>query len=110
MKMENSQVRTITVPGIPTNSPAAIAIAKDDRPMRVLVDNVGATPMRLSFTSSGLGNVAAQGVDHFDLLVGASRVYVLAPGQRFYAVSIGADGRLSVFTSDALPFNVEGAP
>ncbi len=109
MQMNDSQTRTITVPGTPTNNPAAIAVAMTDRPMRVLVANVGATVLRIAFSSSALGQTTAEGVDHFQLNPNVGGLYVvLAPKQRLYAVSIGAVGRVSVHTSDAMPYDIRG--
>jgi hypothetical protein len=105
MKMADSQLRTITIPGTPTNNPAVIAMAMFDRPMRVMVDNTGGVPCRIAFSSSSLGGVTSEGVDHFRLAAGAGgRVFILAPKQRLYAVAAGATGELAVATSDALPF------
>ena len=104
MKMNESQLRTMTIPGTPTTQPPAIAIAMPDRPMRVLVDNVGATTIRLGFSAGGLGGTASTGGD-FQLLTGRDRVLILAPGQRLYAASLGAIGSLSIATSDALPYD-----
>jgi hypothetical protein len=106
MEMNDSQVRTMTIPGVPTQNPPAVATAMRDRPMRVVVENVGPTAIRLAFSSSSLGATTSEGVDHFLLLSGRAQVLVLAPKQRLYAVSVGATGSLSVATSDALPFDV----
>ena len=104
MKMNDSQLRTMTIPGTPTTQAPAVAIAMPDRPMRVAVANVGATTIRLAFSSGGLGSVASTGGD-YQLLVGRDQVFVLSPGQRLYAVSVGAIGSLSLATSDALPYD-----
>lgn len=111
MKMNDSQCRTMTVPGTPTQNPSAIAIAMTDRPMRVLVTNVGPTELRVAFSSSSLGTATADGVDHFQMNANSQPLYfVLAPKQRLYAVSVGATGRASIHTSDALPWDVEELP
>lgn len=107
MKMAESQVFTITIPGAPTSLPATVAQAMDDRPMRVMVDNVGGVPIRLAFTSSQLGQTTAEAANHYRLVVGASRIFILAPKQRMYAVAAGAVGEMSVSTSDALPFEAQ---
>lgn len=106
-QMNQSLVRTVTVPGVPTGNPAQLAVAMPDRPMRVLVDNVGAVGVRLSFTSSALGGVTAEAVDHYQLQVTKSQVFILAPGQKLFAVGIGATGAVSIHTSDALPFDLK---
>jgi hypothetical protein len=107
--MNDSQARTITVPGTPTGNPAAIAVAMTDRAMRVLVSNVGATALRIAFSSSSLGQTTAEGVDHFQINPGPSDgfYFLLAPKQRLYAVSIGSVGRVSVHMSDVTTSTLE---
>lgn len=106
-QMNQSLVRTVTVPGVPTNNPAQVAVAMFDRPMRVVVDNVGAVAIRLAFASASLGGATAEAVDHYQLQVGRSQVFVLSPGQKMFAVGVGATGLLSIHTSDALPFDLK---
>lgn len=114
MHMKASQLKTVTVPGVGGSSrrpPSAIAVAMDDRPMRVMLDNVGAVPVRLSFAQSALGSTTAEGTDHYVLTTSAQgRVFILAPKQSLYAAAIGADGRVSVHTSDALPYDATTVP
>lgn len=106
--MSESTWKTVSVPGIPAGAagPANVAAAMFDRPMRVLADNVGPVPIRVAGTASALGNTVAQGTDHYVLLPGAHRVFVLAPKQKLFAVAVGNGGQLSVHTSDALPFDL----
>ena len=97
----------MTVPGTGLNSRAALVVQATDRPMRVMVDNVGPNPLRLAFASGSVASFTADGADHYQLGTGQNRVFVLAPQQRFYAVAIGATGQLSVATSDALPLDIK---
>lgn len=103
--MQPSTWRTISVPGVPAPSPSNLAMAMDDRPMRVLVDNVGPVPLRIAGTATALAGSAAAATDHYVMLPGAHRVFVLAPKQRMFAVAIGAGGLASVHASDALPYD-----
>lgn len=105
--MEASQLKTVTVPGVGPNSQAILVANATDRPMRVLVDNVGANPMRIAFSSSSLANATSDGADHYQLSPAQFRYFVLAPKQRLFAIAIGATGRLSIHTSEALPFDAK---
>lgn len=105
--MHESEVKTVTVPGVPTNSPAMIAVAAEV-PIRVVVSNVGGVPVRLSYASSSLGGITSEASSHFRLIANNDVVLVLAPKQRLYAVGVGAVGVLSVATSDALPLDLRG--
>ncbi len=104
LQMAESQARTVNVPGIPTTQPATLAVALSDRAMRVMVDNIGAVPIRVSFATASLSGLVSAGSDHYTILVGQSRVFILSPNQRLYASAVGAIGTMSVHTSDALPF------
>lgn len=71
-----------------------------DKPMRVLLNNDGPTLVFLALRPQSLqepGSRAAQ------LPPGESRVWVLAPGDTLYAVSIGVGGFLNGEISEAVP-------
>lgn len=69
-------------------------------PMRVLLNNDGATLVFLALRPQSLqepGSKAAR------LPPGQSRVWVLAPGDTLYAVSVGVGGLLNGEISEAVP-------
>lgn len=107
-RIEESKFKTYTVPGVQTGVDPILVAYATDRTMRVIVDNVGATVLRFATSSSSLEGGSSAGSDHYQLNGNQSRVYVLAPKQRLFAVSVGGTGQVSIHTSDAallaLPF------
>lgn len=100
--MNLTRFATVSVPGLPTNSPAPIVRAPADAPARVLVKNVGAVLIFISDDPQSLlggsGPSAA-----FLMAPGDDDVIVLAPLQTLYGVGVAGGGLLSISLSDAVP-------
>lgn len=95
-----SMMNTITVPTAGDPSPAILGTATNV-PMRLVVNNIGGTLVILSHTSTQLSQQPAL-AGTFQLLVGQSNTFVLAPKQSLFAVGQGAGAQVSVAASLAL--------
>jgi|SRR5215469_9033936 len=103
--MANSSTNTLQVPGPATKNPATLFKAAQ-KPMRVVVTNVGGSTLFLAHDTESLTNQpvltgtyvlpAASGA-------GSQAVIVLAPMQGLYAVTLGAGGVATIAVSEALP-------
>lgn len=101
--MRNSQVNTVSVPLAGSVSPATLFQATD-KPMRIIVRNTGGALLFLAHDASTLvvdGSAGVQGT--FQLPVGDSEVFVLAPKQGIYAIAFGNGGQVSMAVSEAVP-------
>jgi hypothetical protein len=109
--MEASRTATLTIVGLPTENPSTVMRASRV-PTRLLIRNIGPTTLRLAYVVTALTGSANDGTDHYQIPSGGEDVFILAPQQGFYAVSVGAGGQLSYASSDALPvvFPGGGAP
>ena len=75
-----------------------------DKPMRIIVRNTGGALLFLAHDASTLvvdGSAGVQGT--FQLPVGDSEVFVLAPKQGIYAIAFGNGGQVSMAVSEAVP-------
>lgn len=101
-------LRTIPVPAMPTDAPSVLAQGDADRFIRVLVRNRGGTVVRLAIDSVDVQSVTTT-PNTYELGPGESDAFPLAPGQRLFAVSVGAAGRVSVARSVAIPMHFMGS-
>jgi len=99
--MQNSQLNSLTVPGVGSQSPGTLWKAADI-PVRVVVSNLGPNLILLAHDPTTLTQAPAF-ANTFRLPVDQSVVLVLAPKQGVYAVSIGVGGTVSIAVSEALP-------
>jgi hypothetical protein len=91
----------ISVPNLQPNVQVTGFVRADvDVPMRVVVRNTGPTVLRLGTDSAALAQATT---DCYFLPVGASDIFVIAPGQTIYVVSAGPGGQLSFAASEAIP-------
>ena len=101
--MQDPIVNTINIPAAGTPEPAPLYKAAD-RPMRLLVRNVGGPPLFLAYDPATLQNNAAAGLNGtFTLPADRSEVFVLAPRQGMYATADGGGGTASIAVSEAFP-------
>lgn len=96
-----ASARTIDVDVAPTESPAILGEA-GPLYMRVMVRNLGPAVLVLSTDAAAVQEVLATS-ESYTLPVNGVDVFPLSPGQRLYAVGLGAGGRCSVFRSPATP-------
>jgi hypothetical protein len=101
--MEPSSSYTVSVQPIGTSAPTVIAKA-GLKPCRVEMTNVG--PILL-YASVEVQEVSTNppGASTYRVLPNANRVEVLAPKQTLYGVCPGVGGSVSVFLSEAIPFD-----
>ena len=105
--MTPSQLETYTLPSVgPGTAPNAIAHATST-PMRVVVRNVGPVVLFLGIASADVAGAGTPTSKSYQLPVGASDVFVLAPRQAIYASAAGPGSRVSVATSEALPIDLK---
>ena len=97
-------LRTIPVPAMSTDAPATLSQGDATRFVRVLVRNRGGTLLRLAIDVVDVQSLTVT-PNTYELGVGESDAIPLAPGQRLYAVSVGAAGRASVARSVAIPMH-----
>ena len=98
-----SRVATINVPVIGTNNPATLLRAPKDRPMRVLVRNVGGVLVFLSHDATDLATFTNASASSYRLPAGFADVFVVMPEQGMFAAAQGAQGMISIALSEALP-------
>lgn len=108
--MKASRFKTYDVPqvsgSVATPTPATIAVA-GRVPLRVVVRNVSAvgSPVFLSAEQGSVSDFPPSS-DSYELPPGMVDTFVLAPEMRIYASAGGANCRVSVATSDALPVDL----
>ena len=95
-----STVNTVNVP-VQGTDPAILTRAAD-RPLRVLVRNVGGALIAIAYDANALA-AAGPVADTFRLPAGTSETFVLMPQQALLAAGIGAGGLVSLAVSEALP-------
>jgi len=101
--MRASVLKTISVPASGTERPAVVVIAAG-LPLRIMIRNVGPSLLFLSHQASSIqGSTGFAASEVYQLPVGVSEVFVLAPKQGIYAVSQGAGGRACYAASEAIP-------
>jgi hypothetical protein len=99
--MQPSQVNSLSLPPSGSSNPATVTKAAKV-PLRVVVRNTGPNLVLLAHDPGTLTN-APVFANTFKLPVMAEDIYVLAPGEGLFAVSIGAGGELTVAISESLP-------
>lgn len=99
--MQNSQVNSLTLPGVGAQNPATLWKAAGI-PMRIVIDNLGPNLVLLSHDPGALSNAPAY-AGTYRLKADKQLVIVLAPQQGLFAVAIGVGGQVSVAASEALP-------
>lgn len=122
--MSNSSVKTVAVannatlaqgpsgdgpPSTLSGAPTASLVHQNDPDTfkRILVRNVSyGTVIVLAFGKETL-QTQPPGGDTYELPPGQSDVLSIAPGQKLFAIALGADARLSVHISDGLPLDIE---
>lgn len=121
--MNQSKMRSVTVPDVNQNvgaggpvdgagtpgSPRPTTAAQASTTwQRVVVRNVSfGVTVWLSHESSGL-QINPVGGDTFELPAGCVDTFVLAPGQKLFAIAGGTGAKISIATSDALPLDIPG--
>lgn len=100
--MKPSRVGTVAAPAVATNNPVGFVNAAEV-PLRVAVHNIGGITLRFSYESGSLGSTTADGVDHYQLVVGAQQTFIVAPRQTLYAVGLGGGGFFTYTANEALP-------
>ena len=98
-----SRVLTINVPVIGTNNPATLLRAPKDKPMRVLIRNVGGVLVFLTHDATDLATFSNASAAAYRLPAGYADVFVVMPEQGMYAAAQGVQGLISVALSEALP-------
>lgn len=117
--MQESKLKTISVPDVATFTPGGgdgstvgtpvpnAIFQSTSKPMRIMVRNVSlGVSIALSHAAEGL-QTADVGSDTYELPPGASDIFVLAPNQKLYAIALGVGGRVSYAASEALPLDVK---
>ncbi len=102
-KPADSLVNTVFVPQVGTN-PALLYIAAE-RPLRIVVRNVGGAIIFLAHDATTLGQTPVL-AGTFQLPPGHESVFVLMPRQGISAAAAGAGGLASVAVSEAIPFTM----
>jgi hypothetical protein len=98
--VEKPAIQAFAIPAFGPNVVGAPIAHATKMPMRVLLNNDGATLCFVALRVQSLmepGNRAAQ------IPPGASRVFTLAPGDTLFAISAGAGGVLNGEISEAVP-------
>jgi hypothetical protein len=95
-------MNTVAVPISGFKDPATLYVATVN-PLRIVVRNVGPALVFLAFSPSDLVEASAGLAGQFQLPSDRSEVFVLAPKQGIYAVSLGGDGVVSISVSEAFP-------
>lgn len=101
--MQTPVIQTFAIPAFvlgATDAVGAPIAHATKRPMRVLLNNDGATLVFVALRIQSLMTPAARSAQ---IPPGDSRVFVLAPGDTLYAVSIGVGGQLNGEISEAFP-------
>ena len=99
--MQSSVLQTLTIPLI--GSASALITQAGALPTRVQLRNTGGVLVFLAYDVNALTDVTSLGAV-YQLPAGAGpEVFVLAPGQSLFAVSVGAGGQVSVAISEAVP-------
>jgi hypothetical protein len=99
--MHPSSVKTLSVPAIGAPNPALLGQAGTN-PMRLAVRNTGGTPIVIAHDVASLSNLS-QLSDVYQLPVGGTEVFVLAPRQQIFAACNGGGGFISIAVSEAYP-------
>jgi|SRR5882672_3655930 len=73
-----------------------------DKPMRVMVRNVGGNLVYIAHDANDVSQVNSTG-GVYQLPPGASDVFVLAPRQSLFAAANGGAGSVSIAASEAVP-------
>lgn len=102
--MRESRISTMVVPAI--GGDAATLFKATDRPVRVLVRNVGGVAVFIAHNSLDLGQVGVVS-GTFQLPTGMSEVFVLAPTQGLFGAGAGVAGLVSIAVSEAIPVFME---
>lgn len=107
--MELTQFKTYFPPSalVAGNIPVSIARGVVGKPVRVLVENVGATLVFLGGSEQDLVTPTGPSSATYRLVAGASRVFVLSPQQVMFASGSGAGAIITVSVSDAIPLSME---
>lgn len=117
--MQDSRVRTISVPDVATFTPGGGDGSTTGSPIPSIGFQSTTKALRLMLRNVSLGVTIAIahapevlqtqpiGSEIYELPPGASDVFVLAPNQKLYAITLGVGGRLSIAASEALPLDVE---
>lgn len=98
--MQPSLVQTLSIPqvgGDPTR-----LIQAGANPMRVVVRNNGGNVLLIAFETPSLSDVNNMG-SIYQLPVGQSETFVLAPQQSIFAAGLGGGGTASIAASEAIP-------
>ena len=113
--MKDSKLYTVAVPTITGGTPdqaapevqPAILAQASNTPLRALIRNVsfGGVAVQIAFEASTL--IMEGGAQTFELPSGTSESFVLAPGQKIFAASRGANAKVSCAVSDALPIDIK---
>lgn len=109
VKMNPSRLGIVTIPALGTSATQrgvpALFVATPI-PMRMLIRNIGPCSILLAHSANELQVTPAM-AGCFELPVGTSEAFVLAPKQGIYAIALGAGGLVSYAASDAIPFQME---
>jgi len=101
--MQTTIFKTYSIPaGGPTATPNTIASGTAVS-VRAVVRNRGANMLFFGDNAEALISPEGPTSDTIELPPGETDVYVLAPGQRLFAIGAGAGGRASVSVSEVLP-------
>jgi hypothetical protein len=100
--METPTLKAFAVPAFVAagNIVGAPVARATNKPVRVILNNDGPTLVFLALRVQSLMN---PGANTAQMPPGSSRVWVLAPGDTLFAVSIGAGGFLNGEISEAVP-------
>lgn len=106
--MQDSRFETFTIGPFGTNAvPNTVAHAADV-PMRVVVKNVGPVPIFLGTASADVaGDTNGPTTNTYQLPVGDTDTFVIAPRQRLYASASAVGGIVCVALSEAIPVEVK---
>ncbi len=117
--MNDSKLKTVDVPNVETFTPGggdgstvgtpipSLGFQSTTVALRVMLRNVSlGVTIVIAHTAEVLQTLPV-GSESYELPPGACDIVVLAPTQKLYAIALGAGGRLSVASSEALPFDIK---
>lgn len=99
--MRDSIVQSMQVPLIGSKKNSRLFQA-GDKPMRIMVRNVGGNLVYIAHDSADVSQVNSTG-GVYQLPPGASDVFVVAPRQSLFAAANGGAGAVSIAASEAIP-------